>query len=214
MHITGSLSSLCYDWQMRQRISGANINSFFVMETSIPLSLHWISILSSRLNLVGRKYASLWTAVNRVITSQSTYKKIWALTPHERLRLRCMIDAIVASLYGLNRDDFAWILKDCDHPTTNSTNRNFCKRLDPKGFWRVDKIENPELRHTVLSLKAFDDLQIFIEKVGDRDAGIEAFCEQNDGDGWKLPETLCIKDLGMTRSFNIDIYDLIGFKST
>ncbi|MBU1432376.1 hypothetical protein KKF91_17695 [Myxococcota bacterium] len=131
-----------------------------------------------------------------------------ALAPHERLRLRCMLDAIIAKLYGLDRDDFAWILKDCDHPTTHTTNKPFCRQLDPKGFWRVDKTQDPELRHSVLSLAAFDDLQAAIEAVGgDRDAGIQAFCDQHDGDGWMLPETLCLADLGLMRTVDVGEYD-------
>ncbi len=32
---------------------------------------------------------------------------------------------------------------------------------------------------------------------GDRDAGIEAFLNQNDGEGWLLPETLRLADYGL-----------------
>jgi len=130
-----------------------------------------------------------------------------AITPHERLRLRAMLDAIVAALYGLDRDDFAWILKDCDHPTASLSDKSFCRRLDPKGFWRVDKTTDPELRHTVLSLAAFDDLQVAIASAGDREAGIQAFCDQHDGDGWMLPETLRLADLGLTRTVEVGTYD-------
>lgn len=35
------------------------------------------------------------------------WKRLWAITSHERLRLRCMLDAIVAELYSLEWDDFA-----------------------------------------------------------------------------------------------------------
>jgi hypothetical protein len=124
-----------------------------------------------------------------------------------------MLDAVVAALYGLDRDDFAWILKDCDHPTAKTTHKAFCRQLDPKGFWRVDKTEDPELRHTVLSLAAFDDLTAAIAAAGgDRDAGavqegIRAFCDQHDGDGWLLPETLCLADLGLTRTVDVGAYD-------
>jgi hypothetical protein len=118
-----------------------------------------------------------------------------------------MLDAIVASLYGLDRDEFAWILKDCDHQRARLADKAFCRRLDPKGFWRVDKTQDPELRHTVLSLAAFDDLAAAIAAAGDRDAGIQAFCEENGGDGWMLPETLCLADLGATRTVDAGAYD-------
>ena len=32
---------------------------------------------------------------------------------------------------------------------------------------------------------------------GDREQGIEAFLAQNDGEGWTLPETLCLADYGL-----------------
>jgi hypothetical protein len=70
--------------------------------------------------------------------------------------------------------------------------------LPAKGFWRVDKEKDPELRHTVLTLVAFHDLQEKIRSCGgDRDKGIEAFLNQNNGEGWMLPETLRLSDYGL-----------------
>jgi hypothetical protein len=67
-----------------------------------------------------------------------------------------------------------------------------------KGFWRVDKDKDPELRHTVLTLVAFHDLEEKIRDCGgDRAKGIEAFLNQNDGKGWMLPETLRLADYGL-----------------
>jgi hypothetical protein len=69
---------------------------------------------------------------------------------------------------------------------------------DPKGFWRVDKAKDPELRHTVLTLVAFHDLEEKIQECGgDREKGIEAFLNQNNGEGWMLPETLRLADYGL-----------------
>ena len=70
--------------------------------------------------------------------------------------------------------------------------------LDPKGFWRVDRDKPPELRLTLLSLVAFHALHEMIEAHdGDRNAGIQAFCHQNAGEGWMLPETLRLADHGL-----------------
>jgi hypothetical protein len=104
---------------------------------------------------------------------------------------------VVAELYGLDWDDLAWIVRECDYPAEWLQDKAFTRTLDPKGFWRVDKEKDPELRHTVLTLVAFRDLKEMIaEHGGDREVGIEAFCSQNDGDGWMLPETL-LADLGL-----------------
>jgi hypothetical protein len=76
--------------------------------------------------------------------------------------------------------------------------KSFTRNLDQKGFWRVDKDKDPELRHTVLTLIAFHDLEEKIrEHGGDRDAGIEAFLSQNNGEGWLLPEAVRLADYGL-----------------
>lgn len=76
-------------------------------------------------------------------------------------------------------------------------NKAFGRTLDPKGFWRVDKEKDPELRHTVLTLVAYHDLKEMIVAHGERDAGIAVFHNQNDGDGWMLPDTLCLAHYGL-----------------
>jgi hypothetical protein len=116
------------------------------------------------------------------------YQSLWAITPYERLRVRCILDAVIAELYGLEIDDFYWILHNCDHPVQTMRDKQFYRTLDPKGFWRVDKEKDPELRHTVLSLIAFHDLKRL---------GLEAFLNLNDGEGWMLPDTLTLADYGL-----------------
>lgn len=70
--------------------------------------------------------------------------------------------------------------------------------LNIKGFWRVDKDKHPEHRLTILSIVAFQDLQDHIASCnGDVNEGIESFCNQNNGEGWMLPETLCLADYGL-----------------
>jgi len=208
---TASFASLAYDWTMRLRIGGTNVNAFFVLESGIPQHVPpRAALIVLSLTMTGNRHAPRWLEARQsgLVTIQNKYQRLWAITPHERLRLRCMLDAIVAALYGLDRDDFSWILKDCDHPASLLADRTFCRQLDPKGFWRVDKTQDPELPHTVLSLVAFDDLQRAINAAGgERDAGIRAFCDQHDGDGWMLPESLCLADLGMTRTVNDGDYD-------
>lgn len=64
----------------------------------------------------------------------------------------------------------------------------FSRVLDPKGFWRVDRDQAPELCHTVLAQVAFHDFQRL---------GLDAFLNQNDGEGWLIPETLRLIDDGL-----------------
>jgi hypothetical protein len=103
-----------------------------------------------------------------------------------------MVDAVVTSILGLDSREIAWLLKDCDHTSIGKLDVN------PIGLWRVDKDKAPELRHTVLTLVAFHDLEAYVRTCGgDRDAGIEAFLSQNYGEGWMLPETLRLADYGL-----------------
>ena len=205
------INSLVFDFVAKKRCSGLHLNYFVIEEIALPDSnavkpnLHKIVQLSAPLAMCAWWFAPWWVRMQASFGGRSLR---WAITLHERLRLRCTLDAIVAVLYGLDRDDFAWILRDCDHPAERLAEKALCRTLDPKGFWRVDKAQAPELRHTVLSLAAFDDLQRAIAAAGDdRDAGIQAFCDQNDGDGWMIPETLCLADLGLTRSVDVGVYD-------
>jgi len=141
------------------------------------------------LSLVGVHiaFSSFWKTSN---LSKNWYS-LWAIAPHERLRLRAILDAIVAHLYGLNTDDFAWILRDCDHPIDRVNDNAIARSFDPKGFWRVDKDKPPELRHTVLSQIAFHELNAI---------GLEAFLNLNHGEGWMLPATLRLADYGLGNS--------------
>ena len=108
------------------------------------------------------------------------------MTDHARVRVRAIVDAVIACLLGLDPANLDSILQSCDRPDPSG---------DPKGFWRVDKNKVPELRQTVLALVAFHDLQAKINAAGgDRERGIEAFLTQNDGEGWMLPETLRLAD--------------------
>jgi hypothetical protein len=125
------------------------------------------------------------------------WRHLWALTAHERLRLRCILDALVAHLYGLDEPDFRHILRDCDHPVELTTSKDFTRGLDPKGFWRVDKNSDVELRHPVLAQVALADLQALIRNHGE-DEAIRQFLGTGPDDGWMLPETLRLAnyDLG------------------
>ena len=71
---------------------------------------------------------------------------------------------MVAFLYGLALDDLVRMLGDCHYPKRAINTDVFARVLNQKGFWRIDKERDPELRQTVLTLVAFYDLQ---EKIAD-----------------------------------------------
>ena len=183
------LNSYSFDFALRLRLGGASLNYFIIEELPLPIRNHQsLEIITAQLNFISIKFATSWLALRQSFNRERTWKRFWAVTVYERLRLRSILDTVVAELCGLTLEDFSWILQDCAHPVEKVCDKPFSRTLDPKGFWRVDKEKDPELRHTVLSLVAFHEL---------RRIGLEAFLNLNDGEGWMLPETLRLADYGL-----------------
>lgn len=180
-----ALNSFVFDYDVRQRLGGLNL-SFFLLDESVFPDRN----MAERLSGIGRalsacnvRAANAW--LHNVDRSKS-WQMHWAMTPHERLRLRVIADAVTAHLYGLDIDEFKHVLADCDRPCDDYRNRDV--GFDPKGFWRVDRERPPELRHTVLSLVALHELKA---------VGLESFLAMNGGDGWQLPTHLRLSDFGL-----------------
>ena len=191
--ICGLLSTFTYDYQIRIRLGGSNLSEFIVSDTAIPTRKFFGKFWQQFYTLVAcvcfshEIWAQEWISVSQSLVGKA-WKHLWAVTPSERLRIRCILDAIVAELYGLELAELYWILRECDHPVKKVCDKPFSRTLEPKAFWRVDKEKDPELRHTVLSLIAFHHL---------KQIGLEAFLNLNDGEGWMLPETLRLADYGL-----------------
>ena len=186
-------NSFVFDWLVRQRLGAAALAWYVLVEGALP-RIHetpQFFPIVKRLNL----YPNLFSPV-RATRVTSTHD---ALHLGERLRLRSMIDAMSCASYGCNSADLHHILRDSDLPIADVGIRSRPSgSLDARGFWRVDRDVVPELRHTVLTLIAFHDLESKINTAnGDREKGIEAFLAQNHGEGWLLPETLRLSDYGL-----------------
>ena len=184
-------NSFVFDWLIRQRLGAAALAWYVLAEAALPhvhATPRLLPIIK-RLNLFPNVFAS-----DRVARTTETHD---ALHLGERIRLRSIMDAVSCVMYGCNAADLHHILRDSDLPASDVGSRPPAT-LDARGFWRVDRDKDPELRHTVLTLIAFRDLQAKIEAAGgDRERGIDAFLAQNDGEGWMLPETLRLADYGL-----------------
>jgi len=174
------LNSYVYDYQVRLKLGGLNL-SFFVLDETYVINKKRFSnnlnlaFFSARLSLGHFLFAPEWLYLIKY--RNVNMKSLLALTNNERLRIRCIVDSIISFLFGLNYNDLNILVRN--DPS------------DPKGFWRVDKDKPQELRHTTLTLVAFRDLEKMIEEHGgDVEKGIQAFCEQNDGEGWMIPEKI------------------------
>ncbi len=130
------LSSLCnsltFDYVLRTRLGGLNVGWFVLEECPIPktiseVTLKALSLWAARLSFIHRRFASEWLKLKQLYPELASkeWKHWWAVTEIDRLRLRVEIDSLCADLYGLDPDDFDWMVRD--DPT------------DPKGFYRVDR---------------------------------------------------------------------------
>lgn len=194
--VSANLNSLAYDYQVRNRVGGLNLSEFIMVETSViaPEVLRRPELLQAiaSLSLCSPSHAPAWQALfdenpdlQRVALDRG-WRRSWAITRHERVRLRAMVDACIAHFYGLTQADFAFVLKDCDRTDIELNEAYGAGLLDPKGLWRAEKNLAPQLRQTLLSLEAFRDL---------KSRGIDEFLAQNNGEGWLLPEAVDVQGL-------------------
>ena len=193
LSLTAVFNSITFDFITRSRVTGLHLDYHVLEQNPLP---RLSESAASAIVLVARKLCltAPWFAPGR-LELQGGESERSALAGSERLRLGAALDALVAVSFGLGFDELSRIMEDCDRPVPTAR-----AGLDPKGFWRVDKDRDPELRHTILTLAAFHDLEAKIEAAdGDCEHGIEAFLTQNDGEGWMLPETLCLADYGLGR---------------
>ena len=188
--ISAIFSTLAFDWTVRQRLAGLNMSEFVMLETPLPFR---DPILTQALFGLAADLSLGHTplAVERLRHSPTSVTGPSALSIRCRLERVAMIDAITAVAMGLTQSEFRHILADCDRPS------GLIDSANAKGFWRVDRKKDPELRRTVLTLIAFDDLHARIEATGEFQSGMESFIAQNRGDGWELPETIRLADYGL-----------------
>ncbi|MBU6352286.1 MAG: hypothetical protein KGS73_19315, partial [Chloroflexi bacterium] len=201
--LVGILNSFVFDRLLRDRCGSTNID--LTSLEAMPLPSRQSQALEQLLPpIIALNGASPIAASSRLFVIAKLHAvfqdapRLQAIGVADRLRARVVIDTAIVHLFNLNHKAVAHLLNNCDLATDDLTQRNMRATLDPKGFWRVDKDKDPELRHTVLTLIAFHDLEAKIrEHGGDRDAGIAAFLAQNHGEGWLLPETLRLADYGL-----------------
>jgi hypothetical protein len=201
------MAGFLFDYVIRLRLTGVNLNYFVVEEA--PLQKFNVTLEQARivdaLGMSTQLFSAEWLKYPLDISRSTGWKSNWALTLSERLRINCKLDAINYTQAGFTGSDCHHIMAGCDYPSADS------KSLNPKGFWRVDKEKDPELRQTVLSLVAFDGMELKIRECGGhREKGIEAFLNQNSGEGWMLPETLRLTDYGLGRHERANHYQPVA----
>ena len=204
----GIFNSFLFDFEIRERLGGNSLIWSVLAETAIPRGMieyyDKIASLVLPLSLGNVAFSNVWLKSKQIATHLS-WRALWNITDSSRVEKRVQLDTILFALSGLDIKDVSYILQGCDYPAKEKG-----VRLS-KGFWRVDKNKDPELRQTVLTLIAFHNLEEkILECGGDRDKGIEAFQNQNDGEGWMLPETLRLADYGLGHDDRAREYQLVA----
>ena len=193
--LSAVLNSFAFDFTFRVRFSGLNSNWFLLEEAPLPRNLEFGGDIADICARLSGPDVSYWT---ELALRENASASRWALTAHERLRLRVVLEALVAAAFRIDGDGLRHALNQCDLPPNAFADPTLSGRLNPKGFWRVDRDKDPELRLTVLTLVAFHDLEAEIRNAGgNRQKGIRGFLTQNHGEGWMLPETLRLADYGL-----------------
>jgi hypothetical protein len=182
------LNSFSYDFSLRNRLGGLNLNYFVLAETPLircePNAIKLFARNGARLCLPNIAFSPEWLEMK---VDNTSWYKLFALSLYERMRIKIINEALAAHQFGLSPTEFMVVLDSCDFPSEVLTNE-YTKALNPKGFWRTDKEKSPEMRYTVLSLIAFQDLH---------SKGLDAFLNQNNGEGWMIPETVRLADYGL-----------------
>ena len=189
--LAATLNSFVFDYALRARFSGLHASWFVIEDAPLPLqpTISQGTVLTTKLHELVSNLAGDAVGILAVPSGKPRAVRPIAVTYHERLRVRVLIDVLVAIAFGVEPDDFQDIL---------SLGNSDLALYDSKGFWRVDQGKPPELRQTRLTMTAFGDLCRRIRnqrgKVGE---GTSDFLDQNDGEGWLVPETVCLADYNL-----------------
>jgi type I restriction-modification system DNA methylase subunit len=134
-------NSFVVDWLVRLRVSN-NINFFLLESLAIPrLKVNEsltqkLAIRAARLTCTTPEFAPLWDDVATHYPAEMDtpwQQEYAAIDPKERAKTRAEIDALVADLYGLSEQDFAYILTtfpllDRDQPPLPGEQKSYITR--------------------------------------------------------------------------------------
>ena len=132
------LSSFYFDYIIRMRLTGLNLNYFVVEENPVRRTTANGKILAITSSLT---FPSPLFSAERIRIQESipcsppVGRQRGALTEHERIRRRAVLDAVTLAAAGFNESDVMHMMSDCDLSLSDRDAR----MMNPKGFWRLEK---------------------------------------------------------------------------
>ena len=116
------LASYAFDYVAKFKIGYLHLNYFIIAEcplvkreAALPLTTD-IRRLATALACPHESFALHWIR-NRDLFAGKSWRQAWAVTLHERVRIQCILDALVAFAFGLSLEEFKWILADRRFPS-------------------------------------------------------------------------------------------------
>ena len=151
------MNSLVFDYMIKRRCSGLNINWHVLEESLIPTRA-----FQGQLSTMLSKWSKRLSCFLPHLDSTQIEAQQVIIDVGLRRRVELSFDVLITHAYGLNLDDLRLICRDCHHSVFDLNNRSFRQTLDPKGFWRIDKNLEPSLRYTN---QLMDEYGVFIDAV-------------------------------------------------
>jgi len=100
-----NMSSLVFDFIVRQKVGGTNLNQFYVKQFPV---IDYNSITGKVIDYITSRGADLMYTSRLMANSKDTQLHLW--DPESRATYRAELDALYARLYGLNREELMYIL--------------------------------------------------------------------------------------------------------
>lgn len=152
------LSSLAFDWALRQRLGGTNLNAFVLADCVLPrlgeATARELARAALRLCALLPAHGELL----RLAAAEGLGADLRpALDPAERGTLATRIDVLAGAAYGLDARDVAWIVRGCDLPVVPRGRTP--PDLPVRGFWRLDRDLPPAARRPNRWLAALGAVQ-------------------------------------------------------
>jgi SAM-dependent methyltransferase len=182
--ITAVFNSFTFDYVLRTRFGGNNLNYFLLDQCSVPQSLlaaRQGNLTDPLLNLIGQVSAvlsfthlSLVPKIRAYLNGRLEGAGLFAtelgsidervvghshiqLPGPQRKRLRALLDALVARLYGLDSSQFAQVLSGC---RVRASATGCDSPGHSRGFHRVDKQLPFDQRLPYLAYQIFQDIEM------------------------------------------------------
>ncbi len=134
------LGSLTFDYALRLRLSGTNLNHFVLSDCVLPtLDLATEVALANaalQLSAILPWHAPLWQLAAAEGWRDAAAAP--ACDVQRRDELLTTIDVLSGRAFGLTDDDVAWITRGCELPS-ETLRRGTPDGLPPRGFWRVER---------------------------------------------------------------------------